>query len=315
MSIIILTRGIQGSGKSTWAKSWVAENPDKRIRINFDDLRNMFGPYNIQDWKKRENIIKQILRPMMFSAMEQQYDIVIDNMNLSDTSVNRIVNIMDEYNNEHKFNLDTPYTYQFKDFFIDVNVCIERDKMRVNPIGEKIIKQTWRQYRHKILSIANNKIVDSFIPMNPELPNCIIADMDSTICFNVTGRPFYGDNAHVGMLEDVPNYGVINIIKSYLRTKGGDDKVFIITGREKTKEIEQATWEYVEHYIGDHPDIHILFRPEKNYIPGNEMKLQLLKEHILDKYNILYAIDDSKKIVELYRQLGILTLQPIDGQF
>ena len=35
---LILCRGIQGSGKSTWAKAWVAEDPEHRIRINNDDL-------------------------------------------------------------------------------------------------------------------------------------------------------------------------------------------------------------------------------------------------------------------------------------
>lgn len=41
---IILTRGIPGSGKSTWAKTWVAESPETRIRLNWDDMRNMLGP-------------------------------------------------------------------------------------------------------------------------------------------------------------------------------------------------------------------------------------------------------------------------------
>ena len=41
---LILTRGIPGSGKSTWAKAWVAENPERRVRLNWDDMRNMMGP-------------------------------------------------------------------------------------------------------------------------------------------------------------------------------------------------------------------------------------------------------------------------------
>ena len=41
MSKIILTRGIQGSGKSTWAKAWVAEDPEHRIRINNDDIKSV----------------------------------------------------------------------------------------------------------------------------------------------------------------------------------------------------------------------------------------------------------------------------------
>lgn len=42
---IILTRGIQGSGKSTWAKKWCEEEPLKRIRWNNDDFRRMMGKY------------------------------------------------------------------------------------------------------------------------------------------------------------------------------------------------------------------------------------------------------------------------------
>mgnify|MGYP003455142708 FL=1 len=45
MNKLILTRGIQGSGKTTWARQWVAEDPDSRVRINNDDLRNMLGNY------------------------------------------------------------------------------------------------------------------------------------------------------------------------------------------------------------------------------------------------------------------------------
>lgn len=32
MSKIILCRGIQGSGKTTWAKQWVLEDPEHRVR-------------------------------------------------------------------------------------------------------------------------------------------------------------------------------------------------------------------------------------------------------------------------------------------
>ena len=43
MNKIILTQGIQGSGKTTWAKAWVAEDPEYHIRINNDDITSMWG--------------------------------------------------------------------------------------------------------------------------------------------------------------------------------------------------------------------------------------------------------------------------------
>lgn len=45
MAKIILCRGIQGSGKTTWAKQWTLEDPEHRVRFNNDDIRNMLGKY------------------------------------------------------------------------------------------------------------------------------------------------------------------------------------------------------------------------------------------------------------------------------
>lgn len=36
---LLITRGLPGSGKSTWARAWVAEDPAHRARINRDDHR------------------------------------------------------------------------------------------------------------------------------------------------------------------------------------------------------------------------------------------------------------------------------------
>jgi predicted kinase len=37
---LLITRGLPGSGKTTWAKAWVTEDPDHRARINRDDTRS-----------------------------------------------------------------------------------------------------------------------------------------------------------------------------------------------------------------------------------------------------------------------------------
>ena len=52
---IILTRGIQASGKSTYAEHWAKEKPTERIRINWDSLRNMFGQYWVEEREKLNN--------------------------------------------------------------------------------------------------------------------------------------------------------------------------------------------------------------------------------------------------------------------
>lgn len=142
MPKIILCRGIQGSGKSTWAKQWVLEDPEHRVRFNNDDIRNMLGKYWVPS---RERIVTEIKKDFMINAMELGYDIVIDNMNLNSNEVTYYKDLATSTSR-----LISPYVVEFKDFFIPLEVCIERDSKRENPIGEEIIRATYERYKHII---------------------------------------------------------------------------------------------------------------------------------------------------------------------
>lgn len=137
MPKIILTRGIQGSGKSTWAKKWVEEDPTHRVRWNNDDFRRMLGPYWVPE---RENLVSIVMSDFIYYAMTIGYDIVIDNMNLNKKYWDFI---QDQINS-----LNKRYTLEFKDFFdVSLEECIERDSKREHPIGEKVITETYNKYK------------------------------------------------------------------------------------------------------------------------------------------------------------------------
>ena len=135
MSKIILTQGIQGSGKTTWAKAWVAEDPEHRIRINNDDITSMWGqPFGTSGLYER---LKNTRVFMICRAISEGLDIVVDNMNLSNSSLKEIQTITE----------DNDYVIEYKDFTkVPLEVCIERDSKRPNPIGEKIIRETYNKY-------------------------------------------------------------------------------------------------------------------------------------------------------------------------
>ena len=76
MPKIILCRGIQGSGKTTWAKKWAEEDPEHRVRWNNDDFRRMLGKYWVP---KREVIVSSTELHFINDVMCYGYDIVIDN--------------------------------------------------------------------------------------------------------------------------------------------------------------------------------------------------------------------------------------------
>lgn len=139
MAKIILCRGIQGSGKTTWAKQWVLEDPEHRVRFNNDDVRNMLGKYWVTS---REHLVSDIKKDFMVSAMEFGYDIVVDNMNFNPKEIEYYENLVDS-----TLGYMNCYSLEYKDFFIPLEVCIERDSKRENPIGEEVIRKTYERYK------------------------------------------------------------------------------------------------------------------------------------------------------------------------
>lgn len=139
MAKIILCRGIQGSGKTTWAKQWVLEDPEHRVRFNNDDIRNMLGKYWVPS---REHLVSDIKKDFMVSAMEFGYDIVVDNMNFNPKEIEYYENLVDS-----TLGYMNCYSLEYKDFFIPLEVCIERDSKRENPIGEEVIRKTYERYK------------------------------------------------------------------------------------------------------------------------------------------------------------------------
>ena len=145
MSKIVLCRGIQGSGKTTWAKQWVLEDPEHRVRFNNDDIRNMLGKYWVTS---REHLVSDIKKDFIVSAMEFGYDIVVDNMNFNPKEIEYYENLVDS-----TLGYMNCYSLEYKDFFIPLEVCIERDSKRENPIGEEVIRKTYERYKSIIENV------------------------------------------------------------------------------------------------------------------------------------------------------------------
>ena len=134
MAKIILCRGIQGSGKTTWAKQWVLEDPEHRVRFNNDDIRNMLGKYWVPS---REPIIATMTNSFISGAAIFRMDVVIDNMNLNSKELDYWKDIARMFN----------YDLEIKNFFTPLQDCIERDSKRPNPVGEEVIRKTYEKYK------------------------------------------------------------------------------------------------------------------------------------------------------------------------
>lgn len=137
MNKLIICRGIPASGKSTWAKQWVLEDPEHRVRINQDDIRLMLGKYWVPS---REELVQRIQKEALIEALDRGYDIVVDNTNLNKKVLDFYRALVIDHGN---------HAIEFKDFFdIPLSVCIERDKNRNVQVSEKIIRNFYNNYKN-----------------------------------------------------------------------------------------------------------------------------------------------------------------------
>ena len=145
MKRIILTRGIPASGKSTWAKQEVLKDPEHSIRINRDDLRNMSGKYWVPT---REDYIIDCRNQLLNLAVCIGFDtIILDGMNLNPKDFEYVSIVVDKANEIIK-DTKNQYKIEFKDFTnIPLDVCLERDSKRENPIGENVIRGIFNKYK------------------------------------------------------------------------------------------------------------------------------------------------------------------------
>ena len=145
MKRIILTRGIPACGKSTWAKQEVLKDPEHSIRINRDDLRNMCGKYWVPT---REKYITACKCTILINAINFKFDtIIIDEMNLNPKENRYLKDMVSMMNDTFKDNNDK-YIIEIKDFTkVPLDICLERDSKRENPIGENIIRGIFNKYK------------------------------------------------------------------------------------------------------------------------------------------------------------------------
>ena len=275
----------------------------------------MLGKYWVPS---REGIVKTMKDTFAKANMLAGNNMVIDNMNLNPKEVEYWRDLI-EYNNDYytKARGEYPSTYkanyfyelEFKDFFIPVEECIRRDSLRPNPIGEKVIRETWNKYKHTIVLSENQKILTRKLQQDKSKPAAIVVDMDATLCVNTSGRPFYGEGAAEGMLTDTPIEELVELLNlNHLYYH-----IIILTGREDTPEIRKATEKWLINHGIEFSKV--IMRPQGDLTKGNIFKKKAMEEQILPNYCVRFILEDSSKCVEAFREMGLLVLQPNEGKF
>src|SRR5258708_1584469 len=145
MRTVILTLGVAGSGKSTWAKQQVREHPEQYVRVNKDSLRYMlFGGVYTHD---NEQLVECLRDEAILIALRNGFDPICDDINIQPRHIEHIQALVVDI-----------ASVQIQDFSsVPLNLCIERDPLRPQPLelqepgGEETIQKQYIQLQHVIL--------------------------------------------------------------------------------------------------------------------------------------------------------------------
>jgi predicted kinase len=306
MGKLILTRGVPASGKSTWAKAWVEEDPLNRVRVNRDNLRWTLGVKGgIGDqWQEEE--VTHWQNQMIVRYLSQGKDVVVDNTNLRARHVKELIKLGQKWGAE----------IEFENFPIPLWEALERDEARrfngERFVGPDVIKMFFDKFVGKDGSLPAVPVVEgtaaqSFAPYVEQegLPHCIIVDIDGTLA-HMNGRDPYDTSLyHTDTYDEV-----IGMIANLWHTHQHAD-IIVLSGRDA------AFWGVTARWLTAHSFwwIDLYMRPEGDTRNDAVVKDELFEKHIAGRYNVDFVLDDRNRVVEMWRAKGLRVLQVADGDF
>lgn len=130
--VLTLTRGLPGSGKTTWAKTQTYA-----ARVNRDELRAMMRadwPHGDPRW---EHLCTFAQHAQIHALLRAGVDVICDDTNLDPRTVTALKALA----------RNAGALVGLKDFtHVPVALCIARDAARPNPVGADVIERMWANY-------------------------------------------------------------------------------------------------------------------------------------------------------------------------
>lgn len=281
MKKVIILQGLPASGKSTWAKKMVTDNPGKYKRVNKDDLRSMLDCGRFS--RSNEKTVLSVRDAIILESLEAGSHVIVDDTNLHKKHVNHITELV-----KGKAKVETKF------FDVSVEEAIRRDLERPASVGESVIINMYNQFL--------KSDTEKYVP-NQLKPTAYIFDIDGTLA-EMNGRsPYEWDK--VG--EDILKHPVWHVL---IGLKSLGDKIIVFTGRDGVCSEDTKKWLKRNLVPFDHFDI----RPE-----GDTRKDSIIKKEMFDKvkddYNILGVFDDRDQVVDMWRDIGLQCFQVNYGNF
>ncbi|EFW1905025.1 AAA family ATPase [Shigella sonnei] len=299
MKKIILTVGCPGSGKSTWAREFIAKNPGF-FNINRDDYRQSIMGHEERDeykyTKKKESIVTYMQHDAahMILCQDGTKGVIISDTNLNPERRRVWEEYAKQWGHEIVYQVfDVPWTE-----------LVKRNAMRgTKAVPIDVLRSMYSRMReYKGLPVYKG---------TPGKPKAVIFDLDGTLALHVARGPYELDK----LSTDATNPMVVEYVKM-LHQAGYT--IITVSGRESgTKEDSMCYYEATKKWMDSFSipwEMHIQ-RNQGDTRKDDVVKEELFWNCIAPYYDVKLAVDDRNQVVEMWRRIGLECWQVNHGDF
>ena len=286
MPKLIILCGPPGSGKSTYTKDLIENNHS--IYIN-------------QDSQGKDEHIRLFLM-----AIEAKKDIIVDRMNFNKEQRNR-------YLSQAKA---AGYETEIKVLYVPRQVCydriVKREEHETIKAGDNATAGKVLDFFFKNWERPEDYEADKVTHIYPggNKPSACICDIDNTLA-NCDHREHFlqnpGKKNWKGFFDNMDKDPVNEWCRSILnQTESGCQsiKVLLVSARPDTyREITEKWLKEKDVRYNE-----LIMRNRGDYREDSIVKEQILDFELLTRYNIIYWIDDRKRVIDKIRSRGIIVL-------
>ena len=295
MLTLTITRGLPGSGKTTWARGQAGA-----ARVNRDDLRRMMhGGMVGQGWAEVHVNLAQ--RAQVEALLTAGVNVICDDTNLRGSVVRELAEL----------GLRCGAEIVIRDFTdVPLSVCLERDAGRPESVGEEVIRDMYRRYlagRSLPLPVPeiHTPITGARYAPPAGAPTAVLVDIDGTVALMDDRDPH--DSSRV--FQDRPNHAVIEAVRAM---HAAGHLVVYCSGRPEQCRADTLAW-LNEHVGVAHDGLHL--RADGDQRRDSVVKAEIFEREIRHRYHVVGVFDDRAQVVRMWRALGLTVFHVAYGDF
>lgn len=170
--------------------------------------------------------------------------------------------------------------------FLDVSVedCIKRDLGRPGAVGQNVILEMYYKY----LCAPAPKY-------DPNLPLCVITDIDGTIAKSTGRGPFEENRVAEDAVRPFIKAAVLGTLAEYTAD------LIVFSGRQDSCLEDTHLWLQKSGFVANALHMRIAGDRRPDYV----VKTELYRKYIEGKYNVVAIFDDRPQVLRAWEALGL----------